>query len=141
MAKKSLTVKETKLIKATVAGKKQKEAGLYADPNRGSETARVWANETLRKPTVQEALQKELNRQGITLAKVVKPIKDGLEAEKVAIVGNGDSAMAEITPDHAIRLKASSMAQQLMGLNKAQSDQTTYNFTQVINTKNDKYND
>ena len=110
---KQLTVKEAKLVKGIAEGKKKYKAAVDAgySPN----SAGVIASETLRKPNIQEALQAELARQGITLEKIIKPIKDGLEAEKVHIVGNGDQAMAEITPDHSIRLKSSQMAQTLLG--------------------------
>lgn len=120
MTKKSLTVKEAKLVKAKAAGKSNVEAWDEAGYSQNSKanTKVVNTSKILSKPSVQEALQAELQRQGITLEKVVKPIKDGLEAEKVAIVGNGDSAMAEITPDHSIRLKSSAMAQKLMGLDR-----------------------
>lgn len=138
---KQLTVKEAKLVKATVAGKNQTEAGLYADSNRTPESARVWANETLQKATVQEAIQQAMADQGITPEKIVKPIADGLTAEKVSIVGNGDQAMAEITPDHGTRIKSAQIAAQWMGMNAKGEGGSTYNFTQVINEKGSKYND
>lgn len=138
MAKKpKLTVKEAKLVKGIAQGKKKYKAAVDAgySPN----SAGVIASETLRKPNVQEALQAEMAKQGITLEKIIKPIKDGLEAEKVHIVGNGDQAMAEITPDHATRLKSSQMAQTILGANKNNDGGTTNNFIQINQTQRDKY--
>lgn len=117
---KQLTVKEAKLVKGVVQGKPKYKAAVEAGYSEKS--ARSIATETLKKPNIQEALQAELAKQGITLEKIIKPIKDGLEAEKVSIVGNGDEAMAEITPDHSIRLKASDMAQKLMGVKANQEN-------------------
>lgn len=136
---KTLRVKEAKLVKATAEGKNQTEAGLIADDNRTPESARVWANETLQKATVQEALQAEMARQGISLELIIKPIKDGLEAEKVSIVGNGDQAMAEITPDHAIRLKSSQMAQTLLGANKNNAEGASVHYHLHQSEQREKY--
>lgn len=138
-----LTVKEAKLVKAKAKGLTHKQAhdvAGYAPTNYNSTV--VNTNKILSRPNVQEALQKEMERQGITTELIIKPIKDGLLAEKVTIVGNGDSAMAEITPDHQIRLKASSMAQTLMGANKQSKDgDTINNFGQMIMAQRDKYNE
>lgn len=139
MAKKQLTVKEAKLVKATIEGKNQTEAGLIADSNRSPESARVWASNTLRKATVQEELQKEMARQGISVEKIIKPIADALVADKVHIVGNGDQAMAEVVPDHSIRLKASGMAQTLLGVKADGGGDTINNFIQLVNEQKNTY--
>lgn len=133
-----ISPKEARLVKAVVEGANQTEAGLAADSDRTPESARVWANKALQKATVQEALHMEMAKQGITLEKIVKPIADALEAEKVHIVGNGDQAMAEVMPDHSIRLKASSMAQDLMGLKKNQ-EAPAIHFHQHIEEKKAEY--
>lgn len=125
---KKLTVKEAKLVKATVEGKNQTEAGLIADPDRKPESARVWANETLQKPTVQEAIQKAMAAQGITPEKIVRPIADGLEAEKVHVVGNGEQAMAEVVPDHGIRIKSAQIAAQWMGMSAKEGGGTNVHY-------------
>lgn len=138
MSKPKLTIKEAKLVKATIEGKNQTEAGLAADPNRKPETARVWANETLQKPTVQEAIQIAMAQQGITPEKIVKPIAEGLEAEKVHIVGNGDQAMAEVVPDHGTRIKSAQIAAQWMGMSSKEGG-TTNNFIQIINGQRNQY--
>lgn len=135
-----LTIKEAKLVKAKAKGltlhESYKAAG-YAPTTKNASVTNAY--KTLNKPNVQEALQKEMERQGITTELIIKPIKDGLLAKKVTIVGNGDSAMAEITPDHQIRLKASSMAQTLMGANKNKDGDTNINFIQVQQQDRDNY--
>lgn len=136
---KTLKLKEAKLVKATVQGMNQTQAGLYADPNRTPESARVWANETLRKATVREALHAEMIKQGIDIASVVKPIADGLTAEKVSIVGNGEAAMAEVTPDHNIRIKAAQIAGKWMGLDASEGGGNTYNFINVAKQDKDEF--
>lgn len=135
---KQLTIKEAKLVKGIVAGKTKRQAAIDAgySPNTASEIA----YETLNKPQLQALLHKELEKQGITLETVVKPVADGLKAEKVSIVGNGDSAMAEITPDHNVRLKSSQIASKWMGLDTQPETPVGAQFIQIINEKGSKYN-
>lgn len=142
MAKK-LTVKEAKLVKAKAEGKTVLEAANEAEylPNAKDETRRVEATRTLQKPHVKEALHAEMAKQGIDIASIVKPVKDGLVAEKVSIVGNGDQAMAEVTPDHSTRLKAVQIASKWMGVDAVSEGGTTNNFVQIINNNKDKYAD
>lgn len=135
--KPKLTVKEQKLIKGVAAGKSQTQAAIEAGYSPRS--AHELASKTLKKVDVQNALHMELEKQGITLDRVIKPISDALDAEKVHIVGNGDQAMADVVPDHAIRLKASGMAQTLMGINKETNQGNTYNFVQIVQDQKDKY--
>ena len=136
-----LTVKEAKFVKEVVSGKSNTQAALIATGATSVNSAKTLGHRLSTRVNVQEALQKEMERQGITTELIIKPIKDGLLAEKVTIVGNGDSAMAEITPDHQIRLKASSMAQTLIGANKNKDGDTINNFGQMIMAQRDKYND
>lgn len=137
----TLSPREAKLVKGVASGMGKREAGIEAGYGGQPKTVSVTVSQALQKPHVREALQQEMERQGITLEKIVKPIKDGLEAEKVSIVGNGEEAMAEITPDHNIRLKSSQMAQKLIGVDIGEPNGNTYNFTQIINEKADKYAD
>lgn len=137
MAKPKLTVKQAKFVKAKVEGKSGTQAYMEAYGTKNKATAAVEASKTLNKPNIQEAFQQAMAAQGITIEKIVKPIADGLEAEKVHIVGNGDQAMAEVVPDHSIRLKASGMAQNILGL-KSEGGATT-NFIQIVQTQRDQY--
>lgn len=136
-----LTVKQAKFVKAKAEGKSGTQAYMEAYGTTNANVAKVEASRTLTKPNVQEALQAEMARQGITLEKIIKPVADALEAEKVHIVGNGEQAMAEIVPDHSIRLKASSMAQTLIGANKQTGEGNITNFVNVTNNYGDRYAD
>ena len=61
-----------------------------------------------------EALVKAMRQHGLTATKVIKPIAEALEANKVVIVGSGDDAFADVHPDYQLRLKASAMAIELL---------------------------
>lgn len=142
MQKHKLTVKEAKLAQAKAKGLTHDKAWDEAGYSQNSSKATKVANtqKILSKPNVQEAFQQAMAAQGITIEKIVKPIADGLEAEKVHIVGNGDQAMAEITPDHSIRLKASDMAQKLMGVKANQEGGgVNVHFHQHLEGQKDKY--
>lgn len=76
---------------------------------------------------IQTELQKMLQKQGITLKKALKPIADGLEAEKQIVHGKDEDSFVDIVPDHPTRLKASSMALDLLGVkHKDMSVQPTF---------------
>lgn len=142
MAKaKGLTVKETKLVKAKASGMTHKQAWSKAGYSSNSSGATIVSNtdKILKKPSVQEALQKELKKQGINIESVVKPIAEGLRAEKVSIVGNGDSAMAEITPDHNVRIKSSQIASKWLGLENQENTGNTFNFINNASFNSEKY--
>lgn len=141
---KTLTVKEAKLVKAKAQGKTHavayKEAGYSLGENNPDKVARVNASKVLAKPHVQDLLQKELKKQGITIEAVVKPIAEGLVAEKVSIVGNGDQAMAEITPDHNVRIKSSQIASKWLGLEQEQGGTTVnLNFNNIAKQDKDNF--
>lgn len=111
MAKDKPTVKELKLVKAIAAGKNQTEAGLFADPNRAPESARVWANTTLQKTTVQEALENAMVKHGIDLDTTIAPIGKALRAKRRDINGQGELV---ITDDLEMQLKGTDRALKLM---------------------------
>lgn len=137
--KPKLTIKQAKFVKAKSEGKTGVQAAMEAYDTTNYSTANAIAVENLQKPSIQEAVQHEMARQGIDLESIVKPIADGLVAEKVSIVGNGEAAMAEITPDHSIRLKSSAMAQQLIGLNKGSEGGVNVHFHQHQAEQKAKY--
>lgn len=136
--KQPLTIKEKKLVKGVAAGKTKRQAARDAGYVGSDEVVSVTASQTLSKPNVKEALELTLVKHGITLDAAVAPIADALKADKVHIVGNGDQAMAEIVPDHSIRLKASGMALNLMGANK-QEGSININFINQVQEKRDLY--
>lgn len=129
--KPKLSFKEAKLVKATAEGKNQTEAGLAADSNRTPESARVWANETLQKATVQQALQDAMAKAGISPDRIIKPISDALDADKQ------NQFTGEINPDHSVRLKAAGMAASFYGLK--QGGDININFNAVAEEQREKY--
>lgn len=135
-----LTTKQLKFVKAKAEGKTGVEAAQIAYGVLDYNTANVMAVENLQKPTIQQALEAEFEKQGITLNAIVKPIKDGLTASKTVIIRDkgatgedaDNSAFADEVPDHAIRLKASGMAAQLIGIGKNTGEgNTNFNFINV----------
>jgi hypothetical protein len=142
MTNKKPTVKELKLVAAKAKGKKNDEAWDEAgySQNSNKNTKVVNTSKILSKPHVQEALQVALKKHGITLDKAIAPIGEALDAEKVVIVGKGDDAFADVTPDHSVRLQASDRALKLMGVNNNETSGTTnYNFINVAKTDKDEF--
>lgn len=124
---KPLTLKQAKFVKAKVAGKTNRGAAQEAT-GASEAVAAVQANRMLKNVNVQEAIAAEFEKQGITMAAIVKPIADGLTATKMVVMGkDSDDSFVDMTPDHSVRLKASSMAAQFMGIGKQASD-ITINF-------------
>lgn len=138
MKKPKLTVKQAKLVKGIAEGKSQQQAAIDAGYGTTPESAAVIATETLKNVNVQEALQVALAEQGITLEAIVKPIADGLIANKIQSFGVGD---IQYTPDHSVRLKASSMAQQIINPGGKAGGTTINNFGTIVAEMKDKYGD
>jgi hypothetical protein len=121
-----LTVKEIKLVDGIVRGKTKRQAAIDAGyTGKTIETIGVTASQVLRKPNVQELLAQAFERHGITIDAATKPIADGLKAEKEQFDKDGETVGT--SPDHSIRLKASGMAFNLMGIGKQTGD-VTINF-------------
>lgn len=138
--KPKLTVKQAKLVKGIVEGKSQQQAAVEAGYGNTPESAAVIATETLKNVNVQEALQVALAEQGITLEKIVKPIADGLEAYKTGF--NKDGEYMDFGPDHSTRLKASSMAQQIINPGGGKGSGTTINnFGTIVGEMKEDYAD
>ena len=136
---KQLTVKEAKLVKGVAQGKPKYIAATEAGYS--PKSAGMIASETLRKPNVQEALQKELHKQGITLEQAIAPISKALKATKVQIHGNGEEAFAEVVEDIDLQLKGSDRALKIMGIsNKGEGNTVNINFNQHIQEQRAKYN-
>jgi hypothetical protein len=129
--RKPLSPKKAKVVKAKVEaelkGLPQQVAAEAAFPNQTPGAAAVSMSRALKDANVQEALAEAFAKYGIDIDTAVKPIGDALKAERVVIVGKGDDAFADVQPDHAIRLKASGMALNLMGIGKQTGD-VTINF-------------
>lgn len=118
-----LTYKQAKFVKAKAEGKTGTEAAVIAY-GVDEKTASVMASQNLGKLSIQEAVEKEMAKQGLTIEAIITPVREALTAEKVSIVGNGDEAMAEITPDHTTRLSAVKIAAQFMGVGKGEVGQS-----------------
>jgi len=110
-----LTPKQAKFVKGVNEGKTKVAAAMEAYPNATYQTARVIAAENIAKPSIAQALEAAYERQGITVDAIVRPVADGLLAERTVIIGNGDQAFADQVPDHGVRLKAAGMASYVDG--------------------------
>lgn len=132
-----LKPKEIKFIEGKVAGKSNRQAASEAT-GASIEVAAVQANRMLRDVNVQDELAKAFQRHGITIDAATQPIADGLKATKTVVVGKDEEAFADEVPDHPTRLKASSMAFNLMGLGK-NTDGVTNNFLIIADSQKDKY--
>jgi hypothetical protein len=132
-----LTVKQAKFVKAKAEGKTGVEAAMAAYDTTDYFTANAIAVQNSQKPSIQEALHAEFKRQGITLERIVRPINDALDANK--IVTSPTEPDKEVA-DHSIRLKASGMAAQFLGVGKQGDGTTNINFINVANTDKAEFN-
>jgi len=134
-----LNVREAKFVKAKAQGLSNTKAAMIATGTTSVDSAKTLGHRLSTNVNVQEAIQAEMAKQGITLEAIIKPVKEALAAEKVHIVGNGDQAMADVVPDHSVRLKAVSIASQFMGIGKnTEGGNTNFNFINL--SKNDADN-
>lgn len=137
---KPLTVKETKLVKGIAQGKPRRIAARDAGYGTTLESAAAIASKTLTKVNVQEALQRELRKQGITLEQAIAPISKALKAKKVVQI-EGDFFETEVE-DLDMQIKGSDRALKLMGVTgQSEGNNIQTNFVQIINQKADKYAD
>ncbi len=121
--KPKLSVKEINFIKGIVAGKSRQQAAHAATDTSSIESAAANAKRMLNKPSVQEALEAALEKHGINLDTVIKPVGDALKDDELET-----------------RLKGHDRAVKLMGLATTHIETgNTYNFTQVNAEMKDKY--
>ena len=140
MAEKKLTIKQKKFVKAYVAndGNGRDAAKAVYDVKTDNVAASI-ASENLTKPNVKQAIEQALAKHEITMDAAVKPIADGLKANREIEV---DGQVVATQPDHSIRLKASGMALKLMGAEKQEGGNTfNFNFKGNANFNLDKYRD
>lgn len=136
--KKGLTVKQKKFVKEYVKNDGNgTQAALNVYDTTDYNSANQIAVENLQKPTVKAAIEQALKKHEITMDAAVKPIADGLHAERVTMTEHG----VDTSPDHSIRLKASSMALKLMGAEKQEGGGITFNFKGNATFAVDKYKD
>lgn len=111
---KAITAKERKFVEAYAEnGGNGTKAALKAYGTTHPRRAASMASRTLRKPEVKELLERELKKQGITLARSLSPIAKGLVATKVED--------GQTVDDLDVQLRASDRALKLL-LPKEQLD-------------------
>jgi len=100
VAKLKLTVKEAKLVKGVAAGKPKYIAAIEAGYS--PKSAPQIADETLKKPNVQNALQLALEKAGITPELIMAPVVDALRHEELETRLKGhDRAVKIVQPKQA----------------------------------------
>lgn len=126
-----LTMKQTKFVKEVAKGKTGEAAALSAyntdDPN----TARSIASENLTKPNIREAIEKEMERQGITIESAIKPVAMALNANIMGKTLAGNIVDSGV-PDVDMRLKGHDRAMKLMGAHKEEKPTNMF-FSNNIN--------
>lgn len=142
MAKKPrLTVKEAKLVKGIAQGKKKQQAGIDAGYSGKPSTVSVTVSDVLKKPKVQEALQKELEKQGIGIEQVVAPVVKALTATQVIRHKDG-TLEATNEDDIELQLKGHDRAMKILQPTKdSDNGNTINNFGQMILEQKDKYSE
>ena len=130
---------QRRIVKLKVAGKKQKEIGRIVYPNAKPASQEVLVSKELRKVKLQDALEQAYAKHNLTPDRLVKPISDALDADKVVIVGKDEDAFAEVTPDHSVRLKAASLGLGLIGANNRDNQTPNYTFIQIVNEDKDEF--
>lgn len=134
-----LTQKEIKLIKGIISGKTKRQSALEAYNAKTPETASAMASETLAKPNVQEALQNELAKQGLTLEKVVAPVVKAMNATiKVRIDGETIDTGQD---DLEMQLKGHDRAMKILNVNQTKDDSAAPTFIQINQDMRTKYDD
>lgn len=111
-----MTITDLKFVKAKLEGKSDLQAAKIAKPHlKTDNSAGVVGHHMAKKPEIQDALAKALQKHQITLDRAIKPITDALDASKTVGVGE----YADVVPDHAIRLRASNMSMDLLGVKRS----------------------
>lgn len=111
-----LTEKEKKLVKAYVAnGGNGTKAVFNAYKSTSPKSASAIASRKLKSPKIQNAIEKELKRQGITLGSAIAPIAKGLKAKKRGLDGRLiTDENKEPIDDIEVQLRASDRALKLL---------------------------
>jgi len=129
MARQGITVKSAKLVKGIAEGKTKQQAALDAGYGTNPESASAIATETLKNPKVQEALQEELARQGITMYDIVAPVTKALKAKKIIFHGkdSGEAFVGEVE-DVELQLKGHDRAMKIIGASAKEGGDNIYIF-------------
>jgi hypothetical protein len=132
-----LNIRQRKLIKLTVEGKKRKEAGIEAGFS--PKTAESQASQTLAKPNVREAFLAAMDKAGITDDRLAKVMDEGLKANR-AVVGTdatGKTMDFMDVPDHSTRHKFFDSATKIKGLEAAKKIEAHHSFDDLIDDLDD----
>lgn len=124
MATKKLTIKEAKLVKAKAEGKTNLQAyrEVYS-PTASDATADSNTRKILGKEHITNALRTELERQGISIEQVVKPVTRALQDESIEV-----------------QLKGHDRAMKILGANQSETP-TINNFGNLLMQQKAKYED
>ena len=95
------------------------------------------------KLTQSQAFQQYMQKAGVTDERLVSVIKEGLEANKVIVMGKDSSeSFVDIQPDHPTRHKFLETALKIKGIGRdSEGNNIQTNFVQIINQKAEKYRD
>lgn len=95
------------------------------------------------KLTQSKAFQQYMQKAGVTDERLVSVIKEGLEANKVIVMGKDSSeSFVDIQPDHPTRHKFLETALKIKGIGRdSEGNNIQTNFVQIINQKAEKYSD
>jgi arsenate reductase-like glutaredoxin family protein len=129
--KRPITVREKKLVQGIAQGKTKRQAGLDAGYTGKLETVSTTVSDVLKKPNVQQELQRALTKHGIDIDSAIAPIGKGLRALKM------NEFTGEVTEDIRTQLSASDRALKLLGIQQDQPTQVQ--FVQIINEQKNKY--
>ena len=119
---KKLTVKEAKLVKAKVEGKTHAQAykEVYSE-TASYATAVSNTDKILKKEHITNALRTELERQGISIEQVVKPVTRALQDDSIEV-----------------QLKGHDRAMKILGANHLEGT-TVNNFGTIVTEMKDRY--
>jgi hypothetical protein len=125
-----MTEKQKKLVKAVVKnGGNKTKAGMAVYKTKKPANAQRMAAKALKQPNVQQALEAELKKQGITLESSIAPISKGLKAKvrnmKGALVCDEDGNPID---DIDTQLKASDRALKLLLPKERPEANLSFNF-------------
>ena len=95
------------------------------------------------KLTQSQAFQQYMQKAGVTDERLVSVIKEGLEANKVIVMGKDSSeSFVDIQPDHPTRHKFLETSLKIKGIGRdGEGNNIQTNFVQIINQKAEKYAD
>lgn len=135
-----LTPKQAKFVKGVAQGKPGTIAALEAYDTDNYNTASTIAVENMQKPSVKEAIDKEMEKQGLTLEKIIAPVTKALDSTIKVKTQDGeiiDTGQADLE----MQLKGHDRAVKLMSFGQKREDAggNTFNFTQINNELKNKY--